>query len=169
MFAAMAISGCTSPTPTAAPTATTTATPAPAPAAAPTALAVTGKVNTPLNLSVSDLNGYTQHYARWQNNAGNASYSGTGPTVLDLLNKSGLQSGAASVTFACTNPANSFSSTVTLADLNSKYSDSIIAYNWSGVNRQSTTLTNTNNTLQLIVPSGGGKNQVSDIDTITVT
>jgi DMSO/TMAO reductase YedYZ molybdopterin-dependent catalytic subunit len=126
-------------------------------------------VNTPLNLTLSDLNGYTQHNAYWQNNAGNSSFNGTGPYVLDILNKAGLKSGATNVTFACTDPANLMSTTVTLADMNSKYANSTIAYNWSGINKQGVAITNVNNTLQLITPSGGGKNQVGNISLITVS
>jgi hypothetical protein len=61
------------------------------------------------------------------------------------------------------------STTVTLADMNSKYSDSIVAYNWTGINKQGVAVTNTNNTLQLIMPAGGGKNQVGNITQITVS
>lgn len=166
---ALAVSGCTSPTPTPAPTTAPTATPTPTAVAGTTVLTIAGKVNTPLDLTLSDLNGYTQHYAAWQNNAGNNTFNGTGPYVLDLLNKAGLKSGAANVTFACTDPAAPYSNTVTLADLNSKYSDNIIAYNWTGINKQSIVVTNTNKTLQLIVPAGGGKNQVGNITLITVS
>lgn len=164
---ALAMSGCTSPTATPTPTAAPTATPTPA--AGPTILAITGMVNTPLNLTLDDLNGYPQHYAAWQNNAGNNTYNGTGPYILDLLNKTGLKSGAANITFASTDPAAPFSNTITLADLNSKYSDSIIAYNWTGLNKQGKVVTNANKTLQMIVPSGGGKNQVQNINQITVS
>lgn len=166
---ALVFSGCTSPAPTPAPTAAPTATPTATPAAGPTVLSITGMVNTPLDLTLSDLNGYTQHSAGWQNNAGNSSFNGTGPYVLDLLNKAGLKSGAVNITFASTDPANSFSNTVTLADMNSKYSDSIVAYNWTGINKQGMPVTNTNKTLQLIVPAGGGKNQVGNINLITVS
>ncbi len=82
LFTALAISGCASPTPTATPTAAPSATPLPSPSAGPAALSITGMVNTPLSLAVSDLDGYTQHFALWQNNAGDSSYSGTGPLVL---------------------------------------------------------------------------------------
>jgi DMSO/TMAO reductase YedYZ molybdopterin-dependent catalytic subunit len=132
-------------------------------------LSISGKVNTTLNLALSDLDGYTQHSAKWQNNAGNSSYSGTGVYVLDLLNKAGLQSGATNVTFSCTDPAYAISTTVTLADMNSKYSNSTVAYNWTGINKQGMAITNANNTLQLIVPSGGGKNQIGNITQITVS
>ncbi len=164
---ALAVSGCTSPaatpTPTAAPSATTP------PAAGPTILTVTGMVNTSLDLTLDDLNAYTQHYAAWQNNAGNNSYNGTGPYILDILNKAGLKDGATNVTFASTKSATPFNNTIALADLKSKYSDSIIAYNWTGVNKQGVVVTNANKTLQMIVPAGGGKNQVQDIDKITVS
>jgi hypothetical protein len=166
---ALAISGCTSPTTTPAPSAAPTTTPAPTAVAGPTALSISGKVNTSLDLTLSDLNGYTQHAAGWQNNAGNSTFNGTGPFVLDLLNKAGLKSDAANVTFTCTDPANSMSTTVTLANMNSKYSDSIVAYNWTGINKQGVAVTNTNNTLQLIMPAGGGKNQVGNITQITVS
>ncbi len=164
-LAALVVSGCTSPAATPAPTAMPSATPT----AGPTALSITGKVNTPLNLTVSDLDRYPQHYAAWQNQAGNSTFNGTGPYVLDLLNASGVKDGATNVTFACTNPESAMSTTVTLADLRSKYSDSIIAYNWTGLNKQGVVVTNTNKTLQLIVPAGGGKNQVGDISRITVS
>ncbi len=168
LSAALVVSGCTSPTATPTPTAAPTATPTPTPAAGPT-LAITGMVNTPLDLTLSDLNGYTQHYAAWQNQAGNNTFNGTGPYVLDLLNKAGLKDGATNVTFACTDPAAPFSNTVTLADLKTKYNDSIIAYNWTGINKQGMIVTNTNKTLQLIVPAGGGKNQVGNISQITIS
>ncbi len=162
---ALGVCGCTSPTVT--PTPTTA--PSPTPAAGPAVLSITGMVDTPLELTLSDLNGSAQHYAMWQNQAGNSSYSGTGPYVLDLLNRSGIKSGATNVTFACTDPENSYSVTVTLEDLNTKYSDSIIAYNWTGVDKQGMPVTDTKGTLRLIVPAGGGKNQVDDITQITVT
>jgi DMSO/TMAO reductase YedYZ molybdopterin-dependent catalytic subunit len=126
-------------------------------------------VNTPLDLTLSDLNGYTQHYAAWQSNTGINSFNGTGPYVLDLLNKAGLKTGAVNVTFTCTDPAAPFSNTVTLADLKSTYNESIIAYNWTGVSKQGMVVTNANKTLQLIVPAGGGKNQVGNVTKITVT
>lgn len=163
----LAISGCTSPTPMASPTPAPT--PTPAPAAGSTTLAITGKVNNPLSLTVGDLGGYAQHLAAWQNTAGNSSYSGTGPYVLDLLSAAGLKSDATNVTFACTDPANKLSTTVTLADMNSKYANSIIAFNWSGVNKSGGTITNTDKVFQLITPSGGGKNQVGNITQITVS
>ena len=163
----LAMSGCTSPAPTPAPTAAPTATPAPTPATA--ALSITGMVNTPKNFTLDDLNGFTQHYAAWQNQAGNSTFNGTGPYVVDLLNATGTKAGAANVTLECTTPGNTFSNTVMLADLNSKYANSIIAYNWTGLNKQGVVVTNTNHTLQLIVPAGGGKNQVGDITLITVS
>ncbi|OPY30745.1 MAG: Oxidoreductase molybdopterin binding domain protein [Methanocella sp. PtaU1.Bin125] len=170
LLTALAISGCTTPTPTAAPTPVPTATPTPTPAPASGAtLSITGKVNTPLTLSVSDLNGYAQHFALWQNEQGTQSYRGTGAFVLDLLNAAGMQGDAVNVTFACTDPADKYSSTVTLADLNAKYSGNIVAFNWSGVDKQGAPVTNANNNLRLIAPAGGGKNQVGNIDTITVS
>lgn len=167
--AALAISGCTSPAATPAPTAAPTTTPVPTTAAGPTMLTVTGNVNTPLDLTLNDLNAYTQHYAAWKNNAGNSTFNGTGPYVLDLLNKAGLKSDATNVTFACTDPSAPFSNTITLADLKSTYNESIVAYNWTGLNKQGVVVTNVNKTLQLISPAGGGKNQVGNINQITVS
>ena len=74
---ALALSGCTSPTPTAAPTVTPAPTATPVPG--PTVLTITGKVTTPLNLSLTDLKAGTQYSASWQNTAGNSSYNGGGP------------------------------------------------------------------------------------------
>jgi hypothetical protein len=165
----LAISGCTSPTTSPAPTAAPTVTPEPTPVASSTVLAIEGLVYTPLNLTLGDLNGYEPHYAAWQNQAGNSTFNGTGPYVLDLLKAAGLKSEATNVTFACTTPGSEMSTTVTLADLNTKYQDSIVAYNWTGINKQGDIITNTENTLQLIVPAGGGKNQVGDISLITVS
>lgn len=166
---AVAVSGCTTTTPAPTPTAAPTTTPTPTPAAGPVMLTITGMVNTPLDLTQSDLNGYAQHSAGWQNNAGNSSYNGTGPYVLDLLNKAGLKEGAANVTFECTDPAAPFSSTIKLSDLKATYSDTIIAYTWTGINKQGAAVTNTNKTLRLIVPAGGGKNQVDNVSRITVS
>jgi hypothetical protein len=160
----LAISGCTSPTP--APTAVPTATPAPTAVTGPTVLSIKGLVNTPLDLTLSDLNASTQSYAFWQNNAGNSSYSGTGPKVLDLLNKSGLKGDAKNVTFTA---SDNFSSTMTLVDLKAQYNDSIVAYNWSGIDKSGAAVTNVNKTLLLIVPAGGGKNQIKNINLITVS
>jgi hypothetical protein len=165
----LAISGCTSPTTSPAPTAAPTATPEPTPVASSTVLEITGLVYTPLNLMLGDLNGYEPHYAAWQNQTGNSTFNGTGPYVLDLLKAAGLKSEATNVTFTCTKPESEMSTTVTLADLNTKYSDSIIAYNWTGVNKQGEVIKNINNTLQLIVPAGDGKNQVGDISLITIS
>jgi hypothetical protein len=164
LLVALALSGCTSPTPTAAPTATPTAAPTATPVPGQTVLSITGKVTTPLNLSLNDLKGYTQYSAGWQNNAGNASYNGTGPRVLDILNKSGLLSSAANITFVSTD---NFTSVMTLTDLNGKYNDSIVAYDWTGLDRNSTKITNTNNTLQVIVPAGN--NQAKLLYQITVS
>jgi len=108
----------------------------------------------------------TQYTAAWQNNAGNASYNGTGPKVLDLLNKAGLLSSASNITFFSTD---NFNTTMTLADLNGKYNDSIVAYDWTGLDKNGTVLTNTNNTLQVIVPAGGNKNQAKLLYQITVS
>jgi DMSO/TMAO reductase YedYZ molybdopterin-dependent catalytic subunit len=165
LITALAISGCTSPTPTAVPTAAPTATPTPAPSG-PTVLTVDGKVNTPLSLSLDDLKGYTQATAGWVNNAGNASYNGTGPKLLDILNKAGLQGGAANITFTS---SDNYTSSMTLADLNGMYNDTIVAWDWTGVDKNGVKLTNTNNTLQLIVPAGGNKNQAKMLARITVS
>lgn len=164
LLTALVISGCASPTPS--PTTTPTATPTPAPAAGPTVLTVNGKVNTPLSLSLNDLKGYTQATAGWVNNAGNNSYNGTGPKLLDILNKAGLQSGATNITFT---GSDNFTSSMTLADLNGKYNDTIVAWDWTGVDKNGAKITNVNNTLQLIVPAGGGKNQAKLLVQITVS
>jgi len=132
-------------------------------------LAITGMVNTPLELTLNDLNGYAQHNAGWQNNAGNSSYNGTGPYVLDLLNKAGLKDGATNVTFECTDPAAPYTNTVKLSDLKGAYNNTIIAYNWTGINKQGLPVTNTNQTLRVIAPQGGGKNQVENVSKITVS
>lgn len=166
---AVAVSGCTTTTPTPTPTAVPTATPTPTPAAGPAMLTITGMVNTPLDLTLADLNAYAQHPATWQNNAGNSSYTGTGPYVLDLLNKAGLKESATNVTFECTDPAAPFSNTIKLSDLKGTYNDTIIAYNWTGINKQGLPVTNTNKTLRVIAPQGGGKNQVDNVSKITVS
>jgi hypothetical protein len=166
MLAALALSGCTSPTPTVAPTVAPTAAPTATPVPGPTVLTVSGMVNTPLSLSLNDLKGYTQYSAGWQNNAGNSSYNGTGPRVLDILNKAGLQSGAVNVTFIA---SDNFTTIMTLADLNGKYNDSIVAYYWTGKDKNGVAITNVNNTLQVIVPNGGGKNQAQKLIQITVS
>ncbi len=165
LIMALAISGCTSPTPTVTPTLEPSVTPTPEPSG-PAVLTVDGKVNTPLNLSLSDLKGYTQYNAAWVNTAGNGSYNGTGPKLLDILNKTSLQSGAINVTFFA---SDSFNNTMTLADLNGKYNDTIVAWEWTGVDRNNVNLTNVNNTLQLIVPGGSTKNQVKLLVQITVS
>ncbi len=165
LITALAISGCASPTPTAVPTTTPTATPSPAPSG-PTVLTVDGKVNTPLNLSLNDLKGYTQYTAGWVNNAGNNSFNGTGPRLLDILNNAGLQSGATNITFT---GSDKFTSSMTLADLNGNYNNTIVAWDWTGLDKNGAKVTNVNNTLQLIVPAGGGKNQAKLLVQITVS
>lgn len=132
-------------------------------------LTVNGLVNTTLSLTLDDLNAYAQHYAGWANNAGNSTFNGTGPYVLDLLNAAGVKGEATNVTFACTDPAAPYNNTVTLADLQTTYNDSIVAYDWTGIDKNGNNVTNVNQTLQLIVPAGGGKNQVKGIDLITVS
>jgi hypothetical protein len=165
LIAALALSGCTSPTPTATPTPIPTAVPTVTPVPGPTVLAITGMVTTPMNLSLNDLKGYPQYTAAWQNNAGNASYNGTGPRVLDILNKAGLLSSASNITFVATD---NYTTAMTLADLMGKYNDSIVAYDWTGLDKNGTKLNNTN-TLQVIVPAGGNKNQAKLLNQITVS
>ena len=165
LVTALAISGCTSPTPTTTPTVTPTATPTPAPSG-PTILTVDGKVNTPLSLALSDLKSYTQSTASWVNNAGNSSYNGTGPKLLDILNKAGLQSGTRNITFTA---SDNFTSSMTVADLNGKYNDTIVAWDWNGLDKNGNKITNVNSTLQVIVPAGGGKNQAQKLVQITIS
>jgi hypothetical protein len=168
LCAAMVLSGCTSPTPSAtpAPTETPTAAPTATPVPGAMVLSITGMVNTTQNLSLADLKGMTQYTAAWQNNAGNASYNGTGPKLLDLLNKAGLQSNASNITFFSTD---NYNTSMTLADLNGKYNDSIVAWDWTGLDKNGTVVTNTNNTLQVIVPAGGSKNQAKLLSEIVIS
>lgn len=166
LITALAISGCASPTPAATPTPAPTATPTPAPSG-PAVLTVDGKVNTPLSLSLNDLKtGYTQASAGWVSNDGKASYNGTGPKLLDILSKAGMQGGATNITFTS---GDGFTSSMTVTDLNGKYSDAIVAWDWTGVDKNGNQLTNLNNTLQLIVPAGGNKNQAKMLVQITVS
>jgi|AGTN01.3.fsa_nt_gi Sulfite oxidase and related enzymes len=165
LITALAISGCTSPTPTVTPTPEPSITPTPEPSG-PAVLTVDGKVNTPLNLSLSDLKGYTQYNATWVNTAGNGSFNGTGPKLLDILNQTGLQSGAINVTFIA---SDNYESSMALADLNGKYNDTIVAWDWTGVDKNNVNVTNVNNTLQLIVPGGISKNQAKLLVQITVS
>ncbi len=116
-------------------------------------------------MSLTDLKAGTQYNASWVNNAGNASYNGTGPRVLDLLNKAGLLSSALNITFLA---SDGYTSNMTLADLNGKYNATIIAYDWSGMDRNGVKLTY-DNTLQVIVPAGGGNNQAKKLVQITVS
>lgn len=164
LITALAISGCASPTPAATPTPAPTATPSPAPG--PTVLTVTGKVNTPLSLSLNDLKSYPQATAGWVNNAGNASYNGTGPKLMDILNDAGLQSDATNITFVS---SDNYTTSMTVADLNDKYGDTIVAWDWTGVDKNGNKLTNENNALQLIVPAGGNKNQAKQLVETTIS
>ncbi len=159
---ALVISGCTSPTPTVAPTAT----PTPAPTG-PTLLTVDGNgINTPLNLSLNDLKGYAQNNAAWINSAGNNSFNGTGPRLMDILNQAGMKSDATNITFT---GSDKYTASMTVADLKGKYNDTVVAWDWTGTDKNGTKITNMNNTLQLIVPAGGSKNQAKLLVEITVT
>ena len=82
------------------------------------------------------------------------------------MNKAGLMSGAVNITFVA---SDGFTTDMTLADLNGKYNNSIVAYDWSGMDKNGKAITNVNNTLQVIVPSGGGKNQAQKLIQMTVS
>ena len=165
LVTALAISGCASPTPTATPTPAPTATATPVPAG-PAVLTVNGKVNTPLSLSLNDLKSYPQFTAAWQNTAGNASYNGTGPRLKHLLELAGVQSGATNITFT---GSDNYTTTMTVADLNGIYNNSVVAWDWTGMDKNGAPITNTNHTLQLIVPAGVGKNQAKLLVQITLS
>lgn len=166
LCAVLALSGCTSPTPAATPTPGPGTTPAPTAAPPKAVLTVNGTVNAILSYSLNDVKGHTQYSAGWQNNAGSSSYNGTGPRVTDLLNLAGLPAQAKSIKFVA---SDGYNVTMTLADLNSKYSDSIVAWDWSGVDKSGNPKTNKDNTLQLIVPASGSKDQVSNLHWIIVS
>lgn len=166
----LAMSGCTSPTPAASPTAMPTPSPAVTPTATPVpgtaVLAVDGRVNTTLNMTVADLKNLPQYTAAWQNATGNLSFNGTGPRVLDILNTAGLMDDTTNITFLA---SDNYITSMTLADLNSRHNNSIVAWDWIRVNETGEEITNVNNTLQLIVPAGTFDDQVWTVIRITAS
>ncbi len=171
LLAVLALSGCTSSTSTATPTPTPTSTPAPTAASsslpAPgTAIVVNGAVNNPQSLYLSDLKGYTQYTVTWQESSGKSMFSGKGARVTDLLNSAGVAAGATNVMFVDTMGN---TNTMSLADLNGKYKDSIVTATWSGNDKNGNIVLNTDETFRLIVPGGSENNQIDRLYKITVS
>jgi hypothetical protein len=123
-------------------------------------LTVNGQVSDVLSLSIAELQAYPQHFADWNNGA--TSYkNGTGPYILDILKDTMILNSATTITLICSTPPKQMSTPVSLSDLRTKYTHSVIAINSDG-------------TLQCVFPdvsgvSGTGKYQVTNIDTIIVS
>jgi DMSO/TMAO reductase YedYZ molybdopterin-dependent catalytic subunit len=183
------------PTVTPAPTpAADVATPTPAPTAAPTQMAATptpypwgqwinnipqnvvkltigGKVDSPASFTMAEIKAYPSHFSSWTSGDGKQVFNGTSVYVTDLLKLVGVQSGATTIKFACTNPSLSpISTQTTLADLYGNNNTISVAYNYGHLAKTGVYTVATDESLQLIWPGigAGGKNQVSYIDTITI-
>ncbi len=117
---AMALSGCTSPSPTASPTA----------ALKTVALSVKGMVDNPLELSMQDLAAYpnTTIAAAGKNNT---TITATGVSLNRLLDDAKPQAGAANVTFTA---ADGYSKAVKLSDIRAS-ADAIVSYEDGGALR----------------------------------
>jgi DMSO/TMAO reductase YedYZ molybdopterin-dependent catalytic subunit len=63
----------------------------------PVVLKITGKVENPLFLKMSDLNGYPQKTSTWPNANASKSFTATGPELNALLDAANPKSGAASI------------------------------------------------------------------------
>jgi hypothetical protein len=98
LLAALALSGCTSPTPTAPPTPSQTTTPVPA----PVALTVNGSVATSLSLTLADLRAYAQQSVNeTTTNSKNVTttIAGTGPSLNAILTRASPSASAKNITF----------------------------------------------------------------------
>jgi DMSO/TMAO reductase YedYZ molybdopterin-dependent catalytic subunit len=133
-------------------------------------LTISGKVDSPRSYTMADLKGYASHFSSWSSQDGNQTFNGTGVYVTDLLKEIGVQGSATTIKFACTNPSLSPTSISTsLADLNGNNKSITLAYNWAKRSKTGVYTTAVDDSLQLVWPNGGGKNQISNIDTITIS
>lgn len=151
LLAALALSGCTSPTPTATPTPAPTATPAPA----PVALTVNGSVTTPLSLTLADLRAYAQQSVNeTTTNSKNVTTTtaGTGPSLNAILDRAGPSASAKNITFIA---SDGYSKMIALTVPRGSTNATIIIFN--------------DGTLRDVIPGQGAGAWVSNLTAITIS
>jgi DMSO/TMAO reductase YedYZ molybdopterin-dependent catalytic subunit len=128
LLAITALSGCTSPSPAVSPTTGPTAAPTAAPKTV--ALAITGMVDNPLELSMEDLAAYPNVTITTEGK-NNTTVTATGVSLNTLLDDAKPKEGAANVTFKA---ADGYSKTVALSDVRAT-PDAIVSYESEGALR----------------------------------
>ena len=150
LLAALALSGCASPTPTAAPTAAPTATPVPG----PVVMTINGSVSTPLALTLAVLQAMPQQpvNASYVKNNQTMYVTGSGPLLNALLGQAGVSSSATNVTFLA---SDGYKKTVTLSTVTGT--------------ANATIMINSDGTLRDIIPGQAANTWVSNLTAITIS
>jgi hypothetical protein len=151
LLVALALSGCTSPTPTVTPTAAPTATPTPG----PVALTVNGSVATPLSLTLADLRTYAQlSVNETTTNSKNvtSTVTGTGPSLNAILTRASPSATARNITFI---GSDGYAKTILLSVPQGSANATVIILS--------------DNTLRDIIPGQGAGAWVGNLTTITIS
>jgi DMSO/TMAO reductase YedYZ molybdopterin-dependent catalytic subunit len=102
LLAALALSGCASPTPSATPAPSVTPAPTATPVPVAVLLTVNGSVTTPLSLTLADLQTYPQltiNESTTNKNNQTQTVAGTGPSLNAILTKASPSAAAKNITF----------------------------------------------------------------------
>ena len=158
LLAVLALSGCTSPTPTATPTPAPAATATPVPSATPApgtvALTINGSVTTPQSLTLDALRAMPQQTVNGsyvKNNATNY-VAGSGPSLNALLNQSGPVTTAMNITFV---GADGYAKTIALSAVTG--------------DANATVIIGSDGSLRDVIPSQASGSWVSNLAIITVS
>jgi len=153
LLAALALSGCASPTPSATPVPSIAPTVTPVPAAV--LLTVNGSVATPLSLTLTDLQAFTQlSVNETTTNSKNVTTTtaGTGPALNAILTKAGPTASAKNITFIA---SDGYAKTIALSVVTGSPNATVIILN--------------DGSLRDVIPGQGAGAWVSNLTAITIS
>jgi hypothetical protein len=155
LLAALALSGCASPTPTATPTPVPSAAPTATPVPAAVLLTVNGSVATPLALTLDDLKTYTQlSVNETTTNSKNVTTTttGSGPSLNAILTKAAPTASAKNITFIA---SDGYAKTIALSVVTGSPNSTVVIFS--------------DGSLRDIIPGQGAGAWVANLTVITIS